>query len=114
MPCSGFSAIQVSTALPKPYQPGSISRHCAHENTQGIARRSSIAWVFFREAGREPMLRLAISVMTVEAQIGLVGGRRQFLHCLEESWVRRGTLVLQERGFESRRGERLQIASPNL
>jgi hypothetical protein len=45
-----------------------MSRHCAHENTQGIARRSSIACVFFREAGRDPMLRLAISVMTVEAQ----------------------------------------------
>ena len=34
-----------------------------------MARKSSIAVVFLREAGREPMLRLAISVMTVEAWI---------------------------------------------
>jgi len=32
-----------------------------------MARRSLIAVVFLRDAGREPMLRLAISVMTVEA-----------------------------------------------
>ena len=68
MPLSGCSAIQVSTALPKPYQPGSISRHCAQENTQGMARRSSISRVFLREAGRLPMFSVAISVMTVEAQ----------------------------------------------
>src|ERR1700731_1442703 len=68
MPLSGCALIQVSTAWPKPYQPGSINRHCAHENTQGIARRSSIARVFLREAGREPMLSVAISVMTVEDQ----------------------------------------------
>ena len=68
MPCSGCSVIQVSTALPKPYQPGSISRHCAHENTQGMARRSSISRVFLRDAGRLPMFSVAISVMTVEAQ----------------------------------------------
>src|SRR6201996_7335007 len=68
IPCSGFSAIQVSTALPKPYQPGSIRRHCAQENTQGMARRSSIARVFLREAGRLPMFSVEISVITVEAQ----------------------------------------------
>ena len=68
MPCSGCSAIQVSTAEPKPYQPGSISRHCAQLNTQGIARRSSISRVFLRDAGRLPMFSVAISVMTVEPQ----------------------------------------------
>ena len=68
MPLSGFASIQASTALPKPYQPGSISRHCAHENTQGMARKSSIARVFLREAGRLPMFSVAISLMTVEAQ----------------------------------------------
>ena len=30
------------TAAPKPYQPGSIRRHCAQLNTQGMARRSSM------------------------------------------------------------------------
>jgi hypothetical protein len=60
--------IQASTALPKPYHPGSISRHCAQLNTQGMARRSSISRVFLRDAGRLPMLSVAISVMTVEAQ----------------------------------------------
>ena len=68
MPLSGCCATQISTALPKPYQPGSISRHCAHENTQGMARRSSISRVFLREAGRLPMFSVAISVMTVDAQ----------------------------------------------
>ena len=68
MPCSGCSAIQLSTAVPKPYQPGSISRHCAQLNTQGIARRSSISRVFLREAGRLPMFSVAISLMTVEPQ----------------------------------------------
>ena len=68
MPLSGFSLIHVSTALPNPYHPGNINRHCAQLNTQGMARRSSISRVFLREAGRLPMFRVAISVMTVEAQ----------------------------------------------
>ena len=69
MPLSGLSAIQASTALPNPYQPGSISRHCAQLNTQGMARRSSISRVFLREAGRLPMLSVEISVITVEAWV---------------------------------------------
>ena len=36
------SASHASTAAPKPYQPGSIRRHCAQLNTQGMARRSSM------------------------------------------------------------------------
>src|ERR1700722_13070115 len=67
-PCSGSASMNSSTAAPNPNQPGSIRRHCAQENTHGIARRSSIAWVFLREAGREPMLRVALSEMTVEDQ----------------------------------------------
>src|SRR5579863_5744554 len=67
MPSLGCSARYAFTAAPKPYQPGSISRHCAQENTQGIARKSEIAMDFLREAGREPMLSVATSVMTVEA-----------------------------------------------
>jgi ribosomal protein S14 len=55
-------------ALPKPYQPGSIKRHCAQENTHGIARRSSMARVFLREAGRLPMFSVEISLMTVDSQ----------------------------------------------
>ena len=68
MPLPGCCAIQASTALPKPYQPGSISRHCAQLNTQGIARRSSMARVFLRDAGRLPMFSVAISVITADAQ----------------------------------------------
>src|SRR5580704_2150846 len=67
-PFCGSTVMNAFTAEPKPYQPGSINRHCAQENTQGIARKSSIAVVFLREAGREPMFKVAISVMTVEAQ----------------------------------------------
>ena len=55
-------------AEPNPYHPGSISRHCAHENTHGIARRVSIARDLLREAGRLPMLSSAISWMTVDSQ----------------------------------------------
>ena len=54
--------------MPKPYQPGSISRHCAQPNTHGIARRSSMRREFVREAGRLPMFRFAISPMTVDSQ----------------------------------------------
>ncbi len=42
MPSLGRAASHALTAAPKPYQPGSISRHCAQLNTQGIARRSSM------------------------------------------------------------------------
>jgi hypothetical protein len=59
---------QAFTAEPKPYHPGSIRRHCAQPNTQGMARRSSMRREFVREAGRLPMFRLAISPMTVNSQ----------------------------------------------
>jgi hypothetical protein len=45
-----------------------MRRHCAQLNTHGIARRSSIRMEFVREAGRLPILRLAISPITVDAQ----------------------------------------------
>jgi hypothetical protein len=64
-PLSGLRASQTLTAVPKPYQPGSIRRHCDQLNTQGMARRSSMRWEFLRDAGRLPMLRLAISPMIV-------------------------------------------------
>ena len=67
-PSSGCCARKACTALPKPYQPGSITRHCDQLNTQGIARRSSIAVLFLREAGRLPMLSAAISLITVDSQ----------------------------------------------
>ena len=54
-----------SIAAPTPYQPGSITRACAQLNTQGIARRSSIASDFLRDAGREPILSPAISAIGV-------------------------------------------------
>lgn len=37
---SGLPSHKVSTALPKPYQAGSMRRFCIHENTHGIARKS--------------------------------------------------------------------------
>ena len=61
---NALSANPVS-AWPTPYQPGSITRACAQLNTQGIARRSSIASDFLRLAGRLPILRLAISAIGV-------------------------------------------------
>jgi hypothetical protein len=45
-----------------------MRRHCAQEKTQGMARKCWILRVLVRDAGRLPMLSVAISVMTVEAQ----------------------------------------------
>src|SRR5882757_7363123 len=50
-----------AAAVPKPNQPGSITRAWDQENTQGIARKSSIFGDLVREAGRLPILRSAIS-----------------------------------------------------
>src|SRR5204863_5705339 len=57
-----------STAELKPYQPGSIRRHWLQLNTQGMARRSSIACEALRDEGRLPMLSSAISAIGVEAR----------------------------------------------
>ncbi|MNY24845.1 hypothetical protein D3C86_1585850 [compost metagenome] len=69
---SGASSTSALTALPKPNQPGSSSRHWPQEKPQGIARRSSILRFFLsislREAGREPRFRSAISVIGVVAK----------------------------------------------
>src|SRR6476661_6003924 len=56
---------QAEIALPKPYQPGSSSRHWPQEKPQGMARRSSMRRLALREAGREPMLSSAISAIGV-------------------------------------------------
>ncbi len=56
------------TAAPKPYQPGSVRRHCAQLNTQGMARRSSMPRWLERDAGRLPILRVAISSSTVDSR----------------------------------------------
>jgi hypothetical protein len=68
IPSFGRAASQASTAVPKPYQPGNISRHCAQLKTQGIARRSSMRPEVVRDDGRLPMLRLAISPITVDSR----------------------------------------------
>src|SRR6185312_10577524 len=57
-----------AAAEPKPYQPGSITRACDQENTQGMARKSSIRSERVREAGRLPMLRLEISLIGVDSR----------------------------------------------
>ena len=44
-----------------------ITRACDQENTQGMARRSSIFPVALREAGRLPMCSSAISLIGVDA-----------------------------------------------
>ena len=63
-----MASIQAVTAEPNPYQAGNISRHCAQPKTHGIARKSSTRVDFLREAGRLPMWRLAISLITVDSQ----------------------------------------------
>jgi len=64
----GFFASHASIAVPTPYQPGSMIRHCDHENTHGIARRSSMRVDFVRDAGRLPMLSSAISLIGVASR----------------------------------------------
>ena len=66
--CSSARSSNWPSAWPTPYQPGSMTRACAQLNTQGIARRSSFAVDFLRDAGREPMRKFAISPMTVDSQ----------------------------------------------
>ena len=68
MPSRRACASHASTAEPKPYQPGSISRHWPQLNTHGIARRSSIRVDAVRDAGRLPMLSSAISAIGVDAR----------------------------------------------
>jgi hypothetical protein len=65
---SGASARNASTADPKPYQPGSISRHCPQLKTHGIARKSSIRDDAVRDAGRLPIYSSAISEIGVDAR----------------------------------------------
>src|ERR1700738_237006 len=52
IPSFGHVLSQALTALPKPYQAGSINRHCAQLNTHGMARRSSIRDDGLRDDGR--------------------------------------------------------------
>src|SRR6267378_6715589 len=65
---SSMFPFQLSAAVPKPYHPGSIRRHWLQLNTHGIARRSSIDCELFRDAGRLPIFRSAISAIGVEAR----------------------------------------------
>ena len=65
---AGCAPRQDSTALPKPYQPGSISRHWPQLNTHGIARRSSMRVDAVRDAGRLPIFSSAISAIGVAAR----------------------------------------------
>jgi hypothetical protein len=45
-----------------------MTRHCVHENTQGMARRSSMRFDADRDAGRLPMFNWAISLIGVIAR----------------------------------------------
>ena len=114
MPSSGRACVHAATAAPKPNHAGSIRRHCAHPNTQGIARRSSTRIDFLREAGRLPMCRLAISAITVESQkyrsksgrfihqraVGPVGVGGKLLHRRHELGTRRPVLRVQQRHLQ--------------
>src|SRR5215813_12885513 len=68
IPSVGRAFSHVLTAAPKPNHPGSINLHWAQLNTHGIARRSSILVEDVREAGRLPMLSVAISPITVDSR----------------------------------------------
>src|SRR5688500_2010826 len=59
------SSSHAEIALPKPYQPGSSSRHWHHESLEGVDSRSAMRRLVLREAGREPILSSAISAIGV-------------------------------------------------
>ena len=46
-------------AVPTPYQLVKFTRDCVQEKTHGIARKSLIAAVVLRRAGRDPMLSVS-------------------------------------------------------
>ena len=63
---SSPDSIHCWTALPVPYQPGSITRHWLQASTHGMARRSEIDVVALRIAGRLPILSAPISLTGVD------------------------------------------------
>lgn len=65
MPGAPRCARKASTAVPKPNHPGSMMRDSDQLKTHGIARRSSIRSEVFREPGRLPTWRSAISLIGV-------------------------------------------------
>src|SRR6516165_11065781 len=128
MPSSGCALTQFLTAVPNPYQPGNITRHCDQLKTQGIARRSSMR-AELRARGRPAanveignlandgcFAKVAVEVFHFihQATVFAVGMCRKFIHCREvfSSWV--GTARVQQRRFQRRRGESFQIASADL
>ncbi len=127
MPLSGFFAIHASTALAKPYQPGSIRRHCAHENTHGMARRSSISRVScvsraaadverrnLVDHGRGPEVVGKSLGLVDEATIGLEGQRRQLVHRLQIFRARRALFRLQQARLQRRSGEYFEVAAADF
>src|SRR6476620_1136416 len=65
-PLSGSPCVHSSNAAPVPYHPGSMTRDWLQDSTHGMARRSEMAVVCLREAGRLPMLRAPISATGVD------------------------------------------------
>src|SRR5690606_18433094 len=57
----GSSSQNSAKAVPAAYQAGSKYRLCVHENTHGIARKSSKRSLFLRLVGREPIFNSPIS-----------------------------------------------------
>src|SRR6266851_4686425 len=76
MPPSGCPDRNPSTAVPNPYQPGSINRHCAQLNTHGIVRKPS-----------------RIADQSAIRPIGMAG---ELFHRVEIDWARRRFGGLQQ------------------
>ena len=129
MPSSGCAASQALTAVPKPYQPGSISRHCAQLNTQGIARRSSMRVELLArgrtaadvELGdladhrRLPEVALEARRLVDEVAIGR-DRRASDSSSMAARYSSRGacSVRLQQRRLQRRGGEDLEVAPAEL
>ena len=60
--------MKFENAVPTPYQPGSMILLCDHENTQGMALKPPISVIFLRDAGRDPIFKLEISLIGVASK----------------------------------------------
>ena len=100
-------------------RPGEHPRNCAQvlDRRRLLARGGARADVEGRDLGddgRGPEVALEAFGLVDEAAIGGVGARRQFLHRLEKRGVGRGAFVLQQRRFERRGGQRLEVAPADV
>src|SRR5882724_7220436 len=118
---SSMLPFQLSAAVPKPYQPGSMSRDWLQLNTHGMARMSSTvckarrgpaADIELRELGDRRRLLPVIdeSRRAHQRSIGVERRCGELLHDLHMTRMALARRRPREARFERRRNQRLEIA----